>query len=123
MRALSLVLDEFYKNLRTVGVSAMTGEGMEDLFEAVARARKEYEQDYLPDLNKKKAARAEEDKRRREAELKKLREDMKEQQGTASGNQVVMDMNQDFKPSAGNEGRAGIDDDDEPDSDDDDDAL
>jgi GPN-loop GTPase len=32
-RSLSLVLDEFYANLTTVGVSSVTGEGMEELFE------------------------------------------------------------------------------------------
>lgn len=36
-RSLSLVLDEFYQNLTTVGVSSITGEGMPALFE-VCRA-------------------------------------------------------------------------------------
>ena len=33
-RSLSLVLDEFYSNLTAVGVSAVTGEGMDELFQA-----------------------------------------------------------------------------------------
>ena len=32
-RSLSLVLDEFYENLTTVGVSSVTGEGMDAMFE------------------------------------------------------------------------------------------
>ena len=46
-RSLSLVLDAFYKGLRVAGVSAMTGEGMETLFDVIARARKEYMDEYL----------------------------------------------------------------------------
>ena len=34
-RSLALVLDEFYKNIKAVGVSAATGEGMDALFEKV----------------------------------------------------------------------------------------
>lgn len=34
-RSMSLVLEEFYKNLRTVGVSALTGQGMDDFFKQV----------------------------------------------------------------------------------------
>ncbi|GAA5895077.1 hypothetical protein JCM5296_000877, partial [Sporobolomyces johnsonii] len=52
MNSMSLVLDEFYKHLRAVGVSAMTGEGMDELFDAVQEARKEYETEYKPELEK-----------------------------------------------------------------------
>ena len=44
MSSMSLVLEEFYKNLRAVGVSAMTGDGMEDFFAKVDEARQEYEE-------------------------------------------------------------------------------
>jgi hypothetical protein len=32
----SQVLDEFYQNLQTIGVSAVTGEGMDEFFEVCA---------------------------------------------------------------------------------------
>ncbi|KAI9617484.1 hypothetical protein KEM48_007074 [Puccinia striiformis f. sp. tritici PST-130] len=47
MNSMSLVLDEFYKNLRAVGCSAMTGFGMKEFFEAVDEARQEYETERL----------------------------------------------------------------------------
>ena len=47
-RSMSLVLDEFYQNLRTVGVSSMTGEGIEDFFKAVNEAVLEYQTEYKP---------------------------------------------------------------------------
>lgn len=42
-RSMSLVLDEFYNNLTTVGVSALNGAGVESFFEAVEEAKVEYE--------------------------------------------------------------------------------
>ena len=41
-RSLSLVLDEFYQDLNCVFVSSKTGEGFQDFFTAVEKARKEY---------------------------------------------------------------------------------
>ena len=42
-RSLSLVLDEFYKNIKLVGVSAVTGSGIDEFFEAVNLAVNEYD--------------------------------------------------------------------------------
>lgn len=45
-RSMSLVLDEFYQNLKTVGLSAITGSGIADFFQAVDEAVVEYETVY-----------------------------------------------------------------------------
>jgi GPN-loop GTPase len=50
--SMCLVLDEFYSHLKTVGVSAMTGEGIDGFFEAVEEARREWERDYKPELER-----------------------------------------------------------------------
>ncbi|QQP57026.1 GPNloop GTPase 1like, partial [Caligus rogercresseyi] len=45
-QSMSLALDEFYGDLNTVGVSAMTGQGYDKFMEAVAKGVKEYETEY-----------------------------------------------------------------------------
>lgn len=42
-RSLSLTLDEFYQDLKTVGVSSVTGEGLDEFLLAVEAAALEYE--------------------------------------------------------------------------------
>ena len=47
-RSMNLVLDEFYQNLRTVGVSSVTGAGMDEFKKAVDDAVVEFETQYKP---------------------------------------------------------------------------
>lgn len=49
-RSLNLALEKFYRNFRSVAVSAVTGSGMADLFKAIDEAKKEYDTDFKPML-------------------------------------------------------------------------
>ena len=49
-RSLSLVLDEFYTHLHKVGVSAATGDGIDEFWDVVQKAALDYEDGYLVDL-------------------------------------------------------------------------
>ena len=84
-RSLSLVLDAFYEGLHTAGVSAMTGEGMEELFDRIARAKKEYLDEYLPELEKAKRERREEETRKREEEARRVAADVAADAGGGGG--------------------------------------
>lgn len=42
-RSLSLVLDEFYQNIKFVGVSSVTGHGLPEFLEIIDFAEEEYE--------------------------------------------------------------------------------
>jgi hypothetical protein len=68
VQSMSLVLEEFYKNLRVASVSAFTGDGMEEFFEKVDEAAKEYETEYRAEFEQKVA------------ERRKLEEDLKGEQ-------------------------------------------
>ena len=67
LNSMSLMLEEFYRNLSVVGVSSMTGKGIPEFFNAVADKRQEFERDYKPENDKAT---------RREKELDKLMKDM-----------------------------------------------
>ncbi|KAI0226991.1 GPN-loop GTPase 1 [Lamellibrachia satsuma] len=75
-RSMSLVLDEFYCNLTCVGVSAVTGAGIAEFFDAVDKAAEEYERDYKPAYEKLRKEKQDVLLTEQEEQLKKLRVDV-----------------------------------------------
>ena len=51
-QSMSLALDDFYSSLRSVGVSAVTGQGVEPFLAAVREGRQEYLAEYLPEYQR-----------------------------------------------------------------------
>ncbi|ORY24466.1 hypothetical protein BCR39DRAFT_546718 [Naematelia encephala] len=76
MGSMCLVLEEFYTNLRAVGVSAMTGQGMKAFFEAVEAAKKEYETDYRPEITRLAEERRARTEANKKSQLDRLMRDM-----------------------------------------------
>ncbi|KIW31496.1 uncharacterized protein PV07_03140 [Cladophialophora immunda] len=103
LNSMSLMLEEFYSHLNMVAVSSMTGEGVDEFFEAVEEKRKEFERDYRPELERRRKERDQESAAKREHDLTK----------------VMKDMKMDSEPKAGDQATSK----DESDNDDDDDEL
>lgn len=76
-RSLSLVLDEFYTNIKFVGVSATTGAGIVDFFQIADLLKLEYERDYKAEFIRMKELREKEKKLEQEREMQKLTEKLK----------------------------------------------
>lgn len=76
LNSMSLVLDEFYRHLSVVPVSSMTGQGVDDFFQAVGEKAEEFERHYRPELEKRKQERRQEKAAKHEKELGKLMQDM-----------------------------------------------
>lgn len=76
MNSMSLVLDEFYKHLKAVGVSSMTGAGVKEFFEAVEASREEYEKDYVPELARARAQHQETLQQKKDESMNKLMKDL-----------------------------------------------
>lgn len=76
LNSMSLVLEEFYNHLSVVGVSAMTGDGVEDFFSAVEEKRVEFEKEYKPELDRRKTEAESAKAGSTEKEMNRLMQDM-----------------------------------------------
>lgn len=77
LNSMSLVLDEFYKHLHVVGVSAVTGAGVKEFFEAVKEKRVEFERDYKAELDRRRKEHEKNKAMLKEKELGRLMGDLK----------------------------------------------
>ncbi|GAX75284.1 hypothetical protein CEUSTIGMA_g2729.t1 [Chlamydomonas eustigma] len=75
-RSLSLVLDEFYNGLKSVGVSAVTGEGMAEFFEGIEACAEYYEKIYVPEMQQLRKEKEERETARKQREMQKLQKDL-----------------------------------------------
>uniref|UniRef100_A0A2K5CYB2 GPN-loop GTPase n=1 Tax=Aotus nancymaae TaxID=37293 RepID=A0A2K5CYB2_AOTNA len=75
-RSMSLVLDEFYSSLRVVGVSAVLGTGLDELFVQVTSAAEEYEREYRPEYERLKKSLANAESQHQREQLERLQKDM-----------------------------------------------
>lgn len=80
-QSMGLMLQEFYQNLTTVGVSARTGFGIDDFFEATIKASKEYDTEYLPELLRRISLKQEKEQARQKEQLEKVAKDMQDTGG------------------------------------------
>ena len=80
-RSLSLVMDEFYKNIRRIGVSAVSGEGIVQLFENIDGTVAEFKESYLPELKKRYKEKKDMENKQKEIQIQRIREDIKNSKG------------------------------------------
>lgn len=97
LNSMSLVLEEFYSHLSVVGVSSMTGAGIDDFFKAVDEKAEEFNRDYKPELERRKKQREEDKIANREKELGRLMKDMAVSGEPSSRNKPDMDTLSDME--------------------------
>ncbi|KAI1102730.1 hypothetical protein F4804DRAFT_252973 [Jackrogersella minutella] len=76
LNSMSLMLEEFYTHLSVVGVSSMTGGGIDDFFAAVKEKAEDFKKDYRPELERKRQEREDNKRKVREQELDKMMKGM-----------------------------------------------
>ncbi|KAJ3683030.1 hypothetical protein LUZ60_013257 [Juncus effusus] len=80
-RSKALALDEFYKNIKSVGVSAVSGEGMNSFFEAVEASAVEYMDTYKAELDMRRTEKERLEGERRKESMERLKKEMEKSKG------------------------------------------
>jgi len=119
LHSMSLVLEEFYKHLKVVGVSAARGDGIDEFFEAVKEKKAEFERDYKPELEKRKKEREKTVQLKKEKDLGRLLSDLNIESSKgrpkAEGPETVSDL-EDLEGDDEGQGMISPDEDDEDDN-------
>lgn len=76
LNSMSLMLEEFYSHLEMVAVSSMTGDGINEFFEAVDKKTEEFNRDYKPELEKRIKQRKQEESDKKSQDLARVMSDM-----------------------------------------------
>ncbi|KAI0106516.1 hypothetical protein GGR51DRAFT_173079 [Nemania sp. FL0031] len=101
LNSMSTMLEEFYAHLSVVGVSSMTGQGVDDFFAAVQEKAEEFKKDYLPELERKRKERDELKRKTRQKELDKMMKGMSMGEGGSTAEQAA--ANQDNSDISSND--------------------
>ncbi|KAI1308127.1 hypothetical protein F5Y03DRAFT_351339 [Xylaria venustula] len=111
LNSMSSMLEEFYAHLSVVGVSSMTGQGVDEFFAAVQEKAEEFKQDYLPELERKRKERDEQKRKMRQKELDKMMKGMS-MGGTSSvpGPKTVNNDNSDVSSNDDEDDYGDVDD-------------
>ena len=75
IKSLGSVLDAFYKNIKTVGVSAVTGQGMTTMFKQIEKCKQDYYKEYKPMIIKKIKERKLMEQEEKKKQLEKIEKD------------------------------------------------
>jgi GTPase SAR1 family protein len=77
-RSLSLGMDEFYRNMKACGVSAVSGAGMDELLTAVDAAGLDFKETFLPEIVRRIKLRKEAEAAKQKDSMERLAKDLKE---------------------------------------------
>lgn len=97
-RSMSLAMEEFYRNLRSVGVSAVTGQGCADFERALAQAADEFRSSYIPFLLEQRRDMEEKRQKVIEEQVKSFERSMnKAKRGREGGDADVEELEADMR--------------------------